>query len=52
VERLGHWSVAGLEKAPLPGEGAPGGRQEMLEEARQAYALGEGAARVRVRMCM
>ncbi|KIY96542.1 HIV-1 Vpr-binding protein [Monoraphidium neglectum] len=40
VERLGHWSVAGLEKAPLPGEGAPGGRQEMLEEARQAYALG------------
>jgi len=40
VELLGTWSVAGLDKAPLPGEGPPGSRQELLEEARQAYALG------------
>jgi hypothetical protein len=45
VEQLGAWGVPGLDKAPLPGEGPPAGRQELLEEARQAYAIGEGHMR-------
>lgn len=40
VERLGQWSMDGLDRAPLPGAGAPAGRGELLAEARQAYALG------------
>lgn len=41
VEKLGHWAVEKLDAAPVLGDEAPKTMQDMLEEARQTYAMGE-----------
>eukprot|EP00878_Enallax_costatus_P035651 GHUV01039838.1.p1 GENE.GHUV01039838.1~~GHUV01039838.1.p1 ORF type:complete len:184 (+),score=10.48 GHUV01039838.1:998-1549(+) len=41
IEKLGHWAVEKLDKSPVLGDEVPKTMQEMLEEARQSYAMGE-----------